>query len=524
MDRAKRQKKAVDVHSNEIPRPPRRRLWWLAFVVVAGGAVAGVSLARSDPTALPAETLPERRLEQVAIRDLIEQESYDGTLGTTAAEPIRSGLSGTVTSAAEPGTTLTEGDVLFEIDDSPVVLLVGTLPAYRELATPDQPTTTGLGTRLSGTVTHVAEPGVFDQGDILYRVDEQPVVLLYGDLPMYRTISDPPRGEVSGADVVQLKEALIALGYDPDGSVSLGETFGGNAEDMVERWQEDIGATVDGLVGVGEVMYAAGPVEVTEFLIELGDVIGAGQAVAEVPDPDEDAEVLEGTDVLQLETALVRLGFDAGGTLTADGVWDEATEAAVIDWQESTGVEPDGVVDIGEVVFLPGPVRVLDQLTTPGVRVGSGGTVLDISSADKLVTMDLPAADQGVIAVGDAVTVELPDGTEVLATVIGVASVASVGANNSTVFEVTIDLDDPSVAARLDEAPVDVLIVTDSALGAMTVPVTALLVLAEGGYAVEVDAGDGTTRLVGVEPGFFAGGLVEVRSGGLRVGDSVVVP
>ena len=56
-------------------------------------------------------------------------------------------------------------------------------------------------------------------------------------------------------------------------------------------------------------------------------------------------------------------------------------------WQESTGVDPDGVVDIGEVVFLPGPVRVLDQLTTPGVRVGSGGTVLDISSADKLVTM-----------------------------------------------------------------------------------------------------------------------------------------
>ena len=57
----------------------------------------------------------------------------------------------------------------------------------------------------------------------------------------------------------------------------------------------------------------------------------------------------------------------------------------------------------------------------------------------------------------------------------------------------------------------------------IAVPVAALLALAEGGYAVEVDAGGGATRLVAVEPGFFADGLVEV-SGGLEPGDRVVVP
>jgi len=60
--------------------------------------------------------------------------------------------------------------------------------------------------------------------------------------------------------------------------------------------------------------------------------------------------------------------------------------------------------------------------------------------------------------------------------------------------------------------------------GVMAVPVTALLALTEGGYAVEVDNGDGTTRLIGVDPGLYADNLVEVASSGLQVGDLVVVP
>ena len=148
---------------------------------------------------------------------------------------------------------------------------------------------------------------------------------------------------------------------------------------------------------------------------------------------------------------------------------------------------------------------------------------MEISSAEKLVTMNLPASDQGIVEAGDSVTVELPDGSGVGAVVIDVASIATV-ANNNTVFEVTIALDNPAAAAGLDEAPVDVLIVTDSAPGVMAVPVTALLVLAEGGYAVEVDDGAGGTDYVGVEPGFFADGLVEVTASGLSIGDRVVVP
>jgi len=71
---------------------------------------------------------------------------------------------------------------------------------------------------------------------------------------------------------------------------------------------------------------------------------------------------------------------------------------------------------------------------------------------------------------------------------------------------------------------VDVEVISDSVSNVMAVPVSALVALAEGGYAVEVDAGNGTTRLVAVEPGFYADGLVEIESDGLSIGDMVVVP
>jgi hypothetical protein len=86
-----------------------------------------------------------------------------------------------------------------------------------------------------------------------------------------------------------------------------------------------------------------------------------------------------------------------------------------------------------------------------------------------------------------------------------------------------VTINDTEATVGLDEAPVDVAIVSDSASDAFAVPVTALLALAEGGYAVEV-VDDGATYLIGVETGLFADGLVEVRGSGLSAGLVVVVP
>ena len=489
-----------------VPRRSRRRSWWLLAVIIVGGGVAAWLTANNDGAAETAVATTELRFEEVVVADLLEEESYEATLESAAADPIRTQLSGTVTATVAAASTVEEGDVLFTVDGAPVVLLYGDIPAYRALALAEE-TIPGLTNRHGGTVTAIPGPGIFEQGDILYWVDAEPVVLLYGEVPAYRTMRDQRGTNLEGEDILQLEIALADLGYDPDGTVTVDGEYTQKTEEMVERWEEDIGALSDGTIALGDVIFSRGPVEVLEFLIELGDVVGSGQAVATLLD---ETDPLEGDDVLQLETALTRLGFGLSGKLVADGVWDGVTDEAVLVWQESVGAEVDGVVDPGQVVFLPDSVRVLDQLAPVGTSVSSGAAVLDVSSADKLVTMNLPAADQGILAAGDGVTVELPDGTEVTATVLEVASVASIGNNNNTVFEVTIALDDPLVAGGLDQAPVDVLIVTDSALGVMAVPVISLLVLAEGGYAVEVDAGGGDTRIVGVEPGFFSDGLVEV--------------
>ena len=73
------------------------------------------------------------------------------------------------------------------------------------------------------------------------------------------------------------------------------------------------------------------------------------------------------------------------------------------------------------------------------------------------------------------------------------------------------------------QAPVAASITTEVRKGVLAVPVNALLALAEGGYAVEVER-DGPRQLFGVRTGLFAEGQVEVTGGGLRAGDLVVVP
>ena len=88
----------------------------------------------------------------------------------------------------------------------------------------------------------------------------------------------------------------------------------------------------------------------------------------------------------------------------------------------------------------------------------------------------------------------------------------------------TVSLDRPKDTGALDQAPVDVDITTETARNVLAVPVNALLALAEGGYAVEVQEAGGARHLVPVKLGLFADSLVEVGGGGLRAGMNVVVP
>jgi hypothetical protein len=112
----------------------------------------------------------------------------------------------------------------------------------------------------------------------------------------------------------------------------------------------------------------------------------------------------------------------------------------------------------------------------------------------------------------------------VAGTVSNVGTVATAGSQGgSATVDVTITLTDQSQLGSLDQAPVDVTVVSAKAENVLTVPVSALVALAEGGYGVQLVTGS-TTRYVAVQTGMFANGRVEISGPDIKAGTIVGVP
>jgi peptidoglycan hydrolase-like protein with peptidoglycan-binding domain len=237
----------------------------------------------------------------------------------------------------------------------------------------------------------------------------------------------------------------------------------------------------------------------------------------------------DGPDVRQLETNLVALGHSAG--VTVDDHFSPATATAISHWQAALGVPHTGALALGDVLFAPGPTRVSQALATLGSRVGPGQDVLDATSTDRVVTVNLPTVAQAVVSVGAKVVVTPPTGGPQPGTVTSVGRVAqttqpgSPGGPQQATITVTITLDTPDAVAGLDQAPVQVAIITSQHEGVLAVPVTALVAAADGGYQIIVDQA-GTRRRITVRPGIFdeITNLIEVTGTALAPGQQVEVP
>jgi peptidoglycan hydrolase-like protein with peptidoglycan-binding domain len=239
--------------------------------------------------------------------------------------------------------------------------------------------------------------------------------------------------------------------------------------------------------------------------------------------------VSDGPDVTQLQKNLIALGYATTSNLSADGHFGWTTMAAVERWQKAMGLSQTGTVELGQVVFLPGAVRVGSHQAQVGGQ--AGGVIMNVSSTTRVVTVDLDASKQTLVKVGDAVQVIMPNtGTTTTGTVSDVAKVARTsssgnGGGTTTTVTLTISLADPAATGTLDEAPVRVAITTQAAKNVLTVPINALLALADGSYAVEVDSG-GHRRVVPIQTGLFDddGGMVEISGSDITAGTRVVVP
>jgi peptidoglycan hydrolase-like protein with peptidoglycan-binding domain len=240
-----------------------------------------------------------------------------------------------------------------------------------------------------------------------------------------------------------------------------------------------------------------------------------------------------GPDVREVETNLAALGYRG---FTVDATFSSATATAVRRWQGERGLVKTGQLDPASVVVAPGRVRVATVIAHLGDP--AGGPVLTYAGTTRVVTVALEVALQSLVRVGGSATITLPDSKTVSGRVAAVGTVVTGGSaesggagggggngdnNQPPTIDVTITIADQSKLGTLDQAPVVVDLVSGTAENVLTVPVVALVALAEGGYGVQVVDGS-TSHYVGVELGMFADGRVQVSGAGVTEGMRVAVP
>jgi peptidoglycan hydrolase-like protein with peptidoglycan-binding domain len=285
-------------------------------------------------------------------------------------------------------------------------------------------TATTVAGRLAGTVTGLPSSGsTLKRGQAVYRVDNTPVVLLYGALPAYRALSPGTKG----VDVKQFEQNLYALGYR---------------------------------------------------------------------------------------------GF------TVDKTYSSTTAGVVKKWQGRLGLPKTGTVELGRVIYATGAVRVDTLKAAVGDAAQPGQSLLTYTGTARVITVELDVSDQRLAVRAAAVSVTLPNGKTTSGKITKTTTVIkpAEGQNPATTkIQVTVTVDDKKALAGLDQASMSVGFKASERKDVLTVPVAALLALAEGGYGVQVV--DGTaTRIVAVRIGLFAGGRVEVSGDGLTQGMTVGMP
>ncbi len=286
--------------------------------------------------------------------------------------------------------------------------------------------------RGDGMVTWLPSVGAtVRRGEQLYRVDDAPVTVLFGDLPLYRTLAVP------------------------------------QAQDAEK-----------------------------------------GKPPVRPPDP------AAGNDVDLVAANLAALGLWAGPTV--DLRYDAALAGAVATWQEAQGLEGTGILEPSTVVVTRGPVRV--EAVFAQVGADAAGEVLSVTGTRRVLALDVPPELARSLTPGRRIPVTLADGRKVRTTIRSIDGRATAGdAGGPPTVQVSLE---PRRTAAVAKAPLGAVsgqVTIAARQDVLQVPITALVALAGGGYALERP--DGTLVAVGL--GMVAGGRAEVD--GIDEGATVVV-
>jgi peptidoglycan hydrolase-like protein with peptidoglycan-binding domain len=263
-------------------------------------------------------------------------------------------------------------------------------------------TTRTLFAGSDGIVTSVLhEAGALaDAGDVLATIDLEPVVIAEGAVPMFRTLE---RG-MTGPDVAQLQELLRSMGF-LDGPAD--GAFGPVTEAAVKRWQRSIGASQDGIVDPGALLFVAGLPVRLEVSAIVGARIGAGSDLARVLgerpafvatiSPSQRAELATGMTVEitgpEGETWPAELGpFEA----QPDGRYQAPLSGALC------GDACDGIAVAGETA-LTGSIELVPE--TEGLVVPTSALVEQPSGGLAVTLADGGSADVRIVVEADGFAV-----------------------------------------------------------------------------------------------------------------------
>ena len=124
-----------------------------------------------------------------------------------------------------------------------------------------------------GTYTELPDEGDrIDCGDVLYRVDDEPVLLLCGAVPAYRSSAIGDQGN----DVRQLNLNLHRLGYDANGN-----DFTWQTEEALRRLQHDKGQDATGALDFDDAVFLPASARISKVTGKLGGAAQQGSQVAQ---------------------------------------------------------------------------------------------------------------------------------------------------------------------------------------------------------------------------------------------------
>jgi peptidoglycan hydrolase-like protein with peptidoglycan-binding domain len=403
-----------------------RRLCWVVAVVVVL-VVAGVAAAIAKPfssIAKPVDSIDATGVYTVTRQDLSSQTQVPATLG----------YGGSVSVTAPSGTSAED-----------VAQAQQTVAEDQQTLATDERLESGQSTADNQAIAADQANVAADESTLKKDHDEQ-------------TVSQDQAQLIQAQQQLAAAESTAALDLDQNqGKVQIDQTkLGADAATLasLQATEANPGTTYTWLPGGGDVIKEDQPVYSlsNEPVPLLYGSVPAYRAFY--------VGMSGGTDVGELTRDLIALGYGDGLAQTDD--YSAATAAAVKRWQGSLGLPATGEILLGEVVFEPGPIRVTSVTPTVGESVGSP-TVLSAASTTRRISIALDVGQQSEVAVGDKVTVTLPNNAMTPGVISSVGTVATPASTGSgPTVTVLVNPTDPAATGTWDQAPVTVTITTGS--------------------------------------------------------------